>query len=93
MKEMVDISQGPIKILLLVTDLRQCGGCLGNTLTALSAGGGVDCVDGDIEETVEGLLNYRRRSQASCICTHEFKVTESMDPLEEAMKTNKEQLR
>ena len=31
-------------------------------------------------EIIEGLLNYRRRSQASCICTCEFRVTESMDP-------------
>ena len=38
-------------------------------MTVLSAGGGggVDYVDGNTEETVEGLLNYRRRSQASYI--------------------------
>ena len=34
------------------------------------------------EKTVEGLLGYKRRSQASCICPCEFRVTESMDPLE-----------
>ena len=38
------------------------------TMTVLSAGGGgVDYVDSNTEEMVEGLLNYRRRSQASCI--------------------------
>ena len=42
---------------------------------------------------VEGLLNYRRRDQASCICTHKSRVAESMGPLEDAMKTSKEQLR
>ena len=36
------------------------------------------------------LLNYRRRSQASCISTHEFRVIESMDPLDEVMKISKE---
>lgn len=43
-------------------------------------------------EIVEDLLNYRRRrNQASC--TYKFRVTESMDPLEEAIKTSKKQLR
>ena len=44
-------------------------------------------------EIIEGLLNYRRRNQASCRCTHEFRVTGRMGSLEEAMKTGKEQLR
>ena len=42
---------------------------------------GVDYADGIAEEMVEDLLNYRRRSQASCIYTSKFRVTESMDLL------------
>ena len=34
-------------------------------MTVLSAGGEVDYIDGNTEETVEGLLAYRRMSQAS----------------------------
>ena len=34
-------------------------------MPVLGAGGGIGYVDGNIEEMVEGLLNYRRRSQAS----------------------------
>ena len=40
---------------------------------------GVNYADGIAEETVEDLLNYKRRSQASCICTSKFRVTESKD--------------
>ena len=47
-------------------------------MTVLSAEGGVDYVDGNTEETVEGLLNYRRRSQASCIYT---RIRGNIDPL------------
>ena len=51
-----------IEYIVIEEVLGQC------TMTGLSAGG-VDYVDGNTEETVEGLLAYRGRSQASCICT------------------------
>ena len=62
-------------------------------MTVLSAGGGVDYVDGNTWETVEGLLaKLQEKEPGELYMYTRVQVTERIDPLQ-AMKTSKEQLR